>query len=416
MYYHPSAVVHAPPPASSSSSSLSLEAARGAPFHGNEAHYNGGHANVDEEEDDDDPTVCKNPKQGNVLPIHGNAATLNINNLILTNIQGSPYFKVSLFALKTYHEVIDEIYYKVDHLEPWERGSRKTSGQTGMCGGVRGVGAGGIVSSAYCLLFKLGTLKLTRKQLNGLINHSDSPYIRGLGFMYIRYTQSPSDLWEWFEPYLEDTEMIDVKAGGGKQITIGAMVKSFLEKLEWFDTRFPRIPVHTQKQINANLEEYYPSGTSAGTASFEPQTEISERSDDRSNYREPRGMDHRSPDARKTTSRRSRDWSESRSKDVSYENDRDSNRKREREHSRHKHARKKRSRSRSRSRSRDDGRKRSHKKTKERRRSRSRDRDHNRRRDDPSRKERSAPYEDELRKYSKERKKSKKHRRSRSRS
>jgi len=28
-------------------------------------------------------------------------------------------------------------------LEPWERGSRKTSGQTGMCGGVRGVGAGG---------------------------------------------------------------------------------------------------------------------------------------------------------------------------------------------------------------------------------------------------------------------------------
>lgn len=120
MYYHPSAVVHAP----SSSSSSSFEAARGV-YHGNENQYNGGHGTLDqEEEDDDDPTVCKNPKQGNVLPIHGNAATLNINNLILTNIQGSPYFKVSLFALKTYHEVIDEIYYKVDHLEPWERGSR----------------------------------------------------------------------------------------------------------------------------------------------------------------------------------------------------------------------------------------------------------------------------------------------------
>ncbi len=50
-------------------------------------------------------------------------------------------------------------YYQVAHLEPWERGSRKTSGQTGMCGGVRGVGAGGIVSSAYCLLFKLFTLR-----------------------------------------------------------------------------------------------------------------------------------------------------------------------------------------------------------------------------------------------------------------
>ena len=41
-----------------------------------------------------------------------------------------------------------------------------------MCGGVRGVGAGGIVSSAFCLLYKLSTLKLTRKQINGLLIHA----------------------------------------------------------------------------------------------------------------------------------------------------------------------------------------------------------------------------------------------------
>lgn len=45
------------------------------------------------------------------------------------------------------------------------------------------------MSSAYCLLYKLFTLKLTKKQVIGLITHADSPYIRGLGFMYIRYTQ-----------------------------------------------------------------------------------------------------------------------------------------------------------------------------------------------------------------------------------
>ena len=112
----------------------------------------------------------------NPLPIHGNEKTMNLNHLILTNIQSSPYFKVNLYELKTYHEVIDEIYYKVrwgsgnvqtatfslspshrfylydskdlliifkftgifqvSHLEPWEKGSRKTAGQTGMCGGV----------------------------------------------------------------------------------------------------------------------------------------------------------------------------------------------------------------------------------------------------------------------------------------
>ncbi|KAA0196264.1 hypothetical protein HAZT_HAZT007691 [Hyalella azteca] len=151
-----------------------------------------------EEEENEEYNVGK--KKSNVLPIWGNDKTMNLNTLLLTNIQSSQYFKVKLYALKTYHEVLDEIYYQVSHLEPWEKGSRKTSGQTGMCGGlssvlagaslppplVRGVGAGGIVSTAFCILYKLFTLRLTRKQVNGMLNHTDSPYIRGLGFMYLR--------------------------------------------------------------------------------------------------------------------------------------------------------------------------------------------------------------------------------------
>jgi pre-mRNA-splicing factor 38B len=94
-----------------------------------------------------------------------------------------------------------------------------------MCGGVRGVGGGGIVSTAFCILYKLYTLKLTRKQVLGLMVHKgdikgyiklffknnlfllDSPFIRGLGFMYVRYTQPPEDLFNWYEPYLDDTEV-----------------------------------------------------------------------------------------------------------------------------------------------------------------------------------------------------------------
>jgi len=162
-----------------------------------------------EESDDDDPTIWNSSNNKNVLQFHGNERTMNINPLILTNVQGSPYFKVELFALKTFHEVVDQIYYKVDHLEPWATGSRKTAGrsQTGMCGGVRGVSAGGIVSSCYCLLYKLFTLKLTKKQVVALINHTDSPYIRGVGFMYLRYTLPPNMMWDWFEPYLDDEEV-----------------------------------------------------------------------------------------------------------------------------------------------------------------------------------------------------------------
>ncbi|KAH8292692.1 hypothetical protein KR018_002753, partial [Drosophila ironensis] len=195
-------------------------------------------------------------KQHNTLPFWGNETSMNLNPLILANIQSSSYFKVHLFKLKTYHEVVDEIYYQVKHMEPWERGSRKTSGQTGMCGGVRGVGAGGIVSTAYCLLYKLYTLRLTRKQINGLLNHTDSAYIRALGFMYLRYTQPPGDLYDWYEDYLQDEEEIDVKAGGGQVVTIGQMVYQFMVKLDWFSTLFPRIPVPIQKQIDKKIEQY----------------------------------------------------------------------------------------------------------------------------------------------------------------
>ena len=42
------------------------------------------------------------------------------------------------------------------------------------------------MSSSFCLLYKLFTLKLTRKQLIGLCTHTDSPFIRGIGLMYAR--------------------------------------------------------------------------------------------------------------------------------------------------------------------------------------------------------------------------------------
>lgn len=36
------------------------------------------------------------------------------------------------------------------------------------------------------------------------------------GFMYVRYTQPPGDLFDWYEEYLQDEEEVDVKAGGGQ--------------------------------------------------------------------------------------------------------------------------------------------------------------------------------------------------------
>ena len=82
-----------------------------------------------------------------------------LEKVLCMNILSSDYFK-ELYRLKTYHEVIDEIYNQVDHVEPW---------MTGNCRGP---------STAFCLLYKFFTMKLTVKQMHGLLKHTDSPYIR----------------------------------------------------------------------------------------------------------------------------------------------------------------------------------------------------------------------------------------------
>ncbi|CAG4927405.1 unnamed protein product [Colias eurytheme] len=317
---------------------------------------------MSESEEYNQQKPAKTSKQHNILPIWGNEQTMNLNPLILANIQGSSYFKVHLFKLKTYHEVVDEIYYQVKHLEPWERGSRKTAGQTGMCGGVRGVGAGGIVSTAFCLLYKLYTLRLTRKQVNGLLQHTDSPYIRALGFMYVRYTQPPADLFDWYVDYLDDDEEVDPRAGGGGTTTIGALVRMMLIKLDWFSTLFPRIPVPIQKQIEQKLAEHNRQSTSqqnnyrAGNASnYNPGRVDNERRDhddrDKRDYGD--GDRYAKDRGNRRDDRDQRDKDRDRDRDRR-DRDRDTrDRYREKSRSRDRHSERSRDRPRHRSRSRD---------------------------------------------------------------
>ena len=52
-------------------------------------------------------------KPKNTLPLYGNKDSMNLNSMILTNVVGSPYFKEELIQFKTFHEVVDEIFYKV---------------------------------------------------------------------------------------------------------------------------------------------------------------------------------------------------------------------------------------------------------------------------------------------------------------
>lgn len=49
---------------------------------------------------------------------------------------------------------------------------------------------------------------------------------------------------------------IDLKAGSGYSVKIGEVCRMMLSKLDWFGTLFPRLPVNTQKNLEAKLKEF----------------------------------------------------------------------------------------------------------------------------------------------------------------
>ncbi|EGZ04580.1 hypothetical protein PHYSODRAFT_551733 [Phytophthora sojae] len=168
------------------------------------------------------------------LPIYGNDSTYNLNTLLHQNILQSAYFH-ELYKLRTYHEVVDEIYYRVDLAEPWSPGTAR------------------IPSSCFCLLHKFFLMRLTRKQMQGLLRHTDSPYIRVVGFLYLRFTCDPEELWTWFEPYLEDPEEFNASANPSLKTTIGEWLISLLEENNYFGTILPRIPKKIEDGIKVKL-------------------------------------------------------------------------------------------------------------------------------------------------------------------
>lgn len=158
----------------------------------------------------------------------------NINTLLYQNIMVCDYFK-ALYLLKTYHEVLQEIRCSVTHLEPWQTGTARNP------------------STAFCLLVKLMLMKLTVKQMTGILNTEDNVYIQGIGFLYLRYTCPAEDLYRWFEPFLEDTTEILPSSDRDIKMTLGQYLIELLTNMKYYGTTLPRIPVLTERKIKVFL-------------------------------------------------------------------------------------------------------------------------------------------------------------------
>ncbi|KAI9297259.1 PRP38-domain-containing protein [Neoconidiobolus thromboides FSU 785] len=225
---------------------------------------------------------------------------MNLNNIVYSNIKLSMYYK-SLSEITEVHELIDEIYNSVDYLEPFTTGS--------------------VPSSCYCLLFKMWNMKLNGKQIRTFVDSKDSPYIRALGFLYLRYVCKPENIWAWFEDYLEDEESLNLTKGPNhKIITIGKLCRLLLEDMKFCGTLLPRIPVPIARQIEKSLGEKNNNEKKESkykNRSRSPDNLRRHRSPDRRRRRSPsphrHRRDSRSPDHRRSRNYDRRDRSRSRS-------------------------------------------------------------------------------------------------------
>ena len=118
-------------------------------------------------------------------------------------------------------------------------------------------------STAFCLLLRLLTMRCTTKQMEQMLNHVDSPYIRCIGFLYLRYASEPKELWDWFMPYLYDVEEVKIternigyhRQGDAqrKNGTVGDFVRGLLNDLEYYGTRLPRLPLGIEREMKVKL-------------------------------------------------------------------------------------------------------------------------------------------------------------------
>jgi len=246
------------------------------------------------------------------LELHGNEKTMNLENVLLTTIQSSQYFK-NLYSKKTYHEVIDEIYNNVEFLTPYIPNTKTPS-------------------TAFCLLYKFFLMKLTEKQMVGLLEHPDSPYIRAIGFLYLRYCTPPQQLWDWFVEFIDDQETIKITPRG-PDITMQKFILDLLKEPKFSDTILPRIPVKIQKDIDKSVSEYeaeHGINTTSGSNSKKGSDNNSgggrnKRSNDRDRY-DSKGGDDRDRYDRNDRNDRNDTYHRDNSRDRDRRYDRDDNR------------------------------------------------------------------------------------------
>lgn len=107
---------------------------------------------------------------------------------------------------------------------------------------------------SVCSTGRLFTLAITEREVQDLLNHTDSPYIRAIGFLYLRYVGNPRNHWEWIQRYVQDEEAFTPSPEGyGKSVAMGDFVRDVFLEQYYFESIFPRVPKPIQDNFVSKL-------------------------------------------------------------------------------------------------------------------------------------------------------------------
>jgi hypothetical protein len=182
--------------------------------------------------------VCEEGRRrSSAIPLWGDDSSFHFNPMLLQNCILSPYFQKCCENLKDWNAIIDEIYYEVKSIQVFQIGKQP--------------------STAYCLLLRLLTLRMTTNQLDCTLKHIDSPYIRAIGFLYLRYVGQPEQIYKWIQPYLQDYEELTIEnpdQRNTKTITLGAFVRNIFQSRDFYgQTTLPRFPIAVERDLQIKL-------------------------------------------------------------------------------------------------------------------------------------------------------------------
>jgi len=171
------------------------------------------------------------------VEVWGNRRNYNIDPILHQNILMSDYFKYVNREVHSYQALATETIKECQHIEPYS-----------------GYGHRKLPSDAFCFMMKMCMMRVTEMQLKELIDPRSNVYVRAVAFLYLRYTCVPKELWEWYQPFLEEETPIKVsKTPSDEPLSMGKLLLNLLLDQRYFDTMLPRIPVPVFRDIQAKV-------------------------------------------------------------------------------------------------------------------------------------------------------------------